>query len=92
MHKCERYTNGSAIKPLKNEQTYEPCKACGLWSRGTCDELCLNPNSAHKKSEHAHVNMSSPILSAIILYSALSFTKSVCIFVTKIRNFSYFVF
>lgn len=35
MHKCERYTDGSSIKPLKSGQTYEPYKTQGRWSEAT---------------------------------------------------------
>lgn len=83
MHKCERYTDGSSIKPLKSGQTYEPYKTQGRWSGATFDELCLLPNLVHTGSEHVHINPFSLIPSAIILCSILSFNKHMHIFVIE---------
>lgn len=77
-------TSSSSINPLGSEQTYEPYKAGGLWSRGSFGELCLVPNPINTRSEHVHINLSSLIPSAITLYSAFSITKHMHIFVTKI--------
>lgn len=84
------HTSGSSIKPLRSDQAYEPYKADGLWSRGSFGELCLVPNPINTRSEHVHINLSALIPSAITLYSALSFTEHMHVFVTKIWNFSKF--
>lgn len=94
MHKCERHTGDSSMKSLKRGQTYDPYKAQGLCSRTAFAELFLFPNPVHMRSEHVHISVFSLIPSAVILHSALSFTKYTHIlgFVIKTLKFSYFIF